>query len=137
MIRYDCFWHFNEITKHLCPAGQRPQRNFAHDKRVDENSLCGKQRCHRLIAARQMIDPNRSISQNHSNRRLGGATKSGEEPPIRANRRDASRSTKACSAFSMTADFSFTPAYSWAWAKSSSSIAIVALIIELLEWHGI
>ena len=64
-----------------------------------------------IVTGAQMIDPDRSIDQDHLvvGRRRGTGAKSGSLPPSRAKRRALSRSISALRASRTNADFSRKP----------------------------
>ena len=72
------------------------ERNFPNDKWMYQR-FAGIELS---VFSAQMSDPNRSVDEDHRNggRRRGGAFNLGLLPPRRANRRAASRSTRAFSA---------------------------------------
>src|ERR1700722_3125538 len=108
------------------------ERDFTDDKRMAQNLFRKKQLDKCFVTRPQVIDPYRCVDQNHFRVRLRrGIARLGALPPSRANRRAASRSTRAFSASRTRADFSFRPVYAWAWVTSSSSSAKVVRICNL------
>src|SRR5258705_6322594 len=118
-----------QIFDHLDDPRYIPECQLSKHKRMHDDIATIEKSSQPQIVAPKMVYPNRRVGENHRRgRRRGGALASGCEPPRRASRRAASRSTNAFNASLTTADFSVTPAYSCAFANNSSSTAIVVLI---------
>src|ERR1700680_1520556 len=92
---------------------QIAEGELAQNIRMPENLAAVEQPTQRVIAGPQMVDPDRSVDQDHlaRNRRRGAAARSGSLPPSRARRRALSRSISALSASRTRADFSRRPVY--------------------------
>jgi hypothetical protein len=110
------------------------QCELANHKRMDQHLASFEQGRQSGKVAANVLRPHRGIDQDHLDcgRRRRPAVKPGWLPPKRANRRAASRSTSSFSARWTRADFSFTPVYSCALARrSSSSAKVVRTAISL------
>src|SRR4051812_37422837 len=103
------------------------QRQLADDERMRYHLPAIEQHRKALVAAAQMVDPDRGIHQDHAAliRRRGGAFKSGWVPPSRASRYALSRSMSAFSASLTRAEVSRNSVSSRARSSRSSSSATV------------
>src|SRR5215472_557104 len=114
-----------------------PHGNFANDTGMAQDVPGIELGLKPTAPSPQVVDPNGGVGEDHSagNRRRGGATRSGEQPPRRANRRAASRSISAFSASRTMAAVSFRPVYERALASNSSSRAIVVRMVPAPHRH--
>src|SRR4051812_20631101 len=104
-----------------------PERYFADDKGMYEDPARLQQLGQFIVAALEMVDPDRRIDEDHARlgRRRGTGERSGSVPPSRASRRALSRSINALKASRRRGALSETPVSARAFSSKASSRATV------------
>ena len=88
---------FGQRVQNDFPLAHLSQGKFANDEGMRQHATGRRAALRAIIAAPQMIDPNRGVDQNQARagRRRGAGSISGSLPPSRASRRALSRSISA------------------------------------------
>src|SRR6266702_2702473 len=130
------FGQILQCAQHDVALLQVAHSQFANDQWMREHLPPLKQLLQCDVALAEVIDPNRSIDQDHFavRRRVTGIN-SGSLPPRLASRRALSRSISAFNASRISADFSLMPVNEAAFAINASSSAIVVRM-EVLHKKG-
>jgi len=118
-------------SQDLLTIHHRSACKFAEDEGMHKNQILLEQKGKGIVTLAEMIDPNRSVDENHFAdrgrlRRTGD--KRGSVPPSLANRRALSRAIRASSPMRTNAVFSFSPVNAAALRSISSSMFKVDLI---------
>src|SRR5437660_373061 len=89
-----CLRKAAEQVEHVTPMPERAACKLADDKWMGDD-FCQVERAKRGRFAPEVINPDRTVDEDHAGLRLGGAAACGSLPPRRTRRRTASRAISA------------------------------------------
>jgi len=137
-------WHLPEKTKDLGTSLQSAECQLTQDEWMDENEPLAQKAFQPLVAAAQVIDPNRRVDEDQEGvlrvrreRRLGTPRSLFSEPPSAASLRALSRAIRASRPAWTIAVFSLRPVRLLALSKRASSrISVVLICISMLDEYA-